>query len=92
MRLAADRGWPAKRLDDFAQWRDEGQLDQKRIDAFEMLSAVPAHLAAGVTPLEISYTLEDTATWQRARRGAVEFAPISIRAACSSTPRSAPKY
>jgi hypothetical protein len=72
LRLAADDELPKAPLDQFTRWRPDGQLDQKRIDALEMLAAIRAHLADGVSPLEISYTLEETATWQRAaRRGRI---------------------
>ena len=47
-------------LDDLAVWLPAGQVDQKRIDALEMIGAIRAHLAAGVTPLTVSYRFQDT--------------------------------
>lgn len=59
LRLAAEGG-PRTALDDFAARLSGGQVDQKRIDAFEMIAAIHAHLAAGVTPLSVSYRFQDT--------------------------------
>jgi hypothetical protein len=57
---AAARGLPPVPLDDLAVWLPAGQVDQKRIDALEMIGAIRAHLAAGVTPLTVSYRFQDT--------------------------------
>jgi hypothetical protein len=57
---AAARGLPPMPLDDLAVWLPAGQVDQKRIDALEMIGAIRAHLAAGVTPLTVSYRFQDT--------------------------------
>jgi hypothetical protein len=47
-------------LANFAAWLRSGQTDQKRIDALEMIAAIRAHLAVGVTPLTVSYRFPDT--------------------------------
>jgi hypothetical protein len=44
-------------------WR-AGSIDQKREDGLAMLDAMRAHLAAGVSPLRISYDFAGTAAWE----------------------------
>jgi hypothetical protein len=61
-RLASDA------LDRFAAWLPRGQLDQKRIDAEEMLHAMMAHLERGVPPLEVCYQVAHTFAWEEARQ------------------------
>jgi hypothetical protein len=58
--LAAGRGLPPMPLNDFAGWLLAGQVDQKRVDALRMVTAIRAHLATGVTPMMISYRFENT--------------------------------
>jgi hypothetical protein len=60
LRLAAGNGLPPAPLRDFEAWLPSGQVDQKRIDALEMIAAIRAHLAAGVAPLAVSYRFHDT--------------------------------
>jgi hypothetical protein len=60
LRLAAALGLPAMPLDALEAWLPAGRVDQKRLDALEMIAAIRAHLAAGVAPLKISYTFNDT--------------------------------
>ena len=58
-----------------------GQVDQKRVDALEMVAAILAHLAAGVTPLKISYRFQDTGYHQAPpRESAVTTGTINGRA------------
>jgi hypothetical protein len=68
LRLATDRRLPPTALDNFVSWLRKGQVDQKRIDALEMIVAIRAHLAAGVTPLGISYRFHNTGYHQAATR------------------------
>jgi hypothetical protein len=70
MQLAAAAGLPEAALQDFADWLPDGRIDQKRLDAAAMLTAIRAHLAGGIRPMRVSYRLADTAAWQAARRGA----------------------
>jgi hypothetical protein len=51
----------------FAAWLPSGKVDQKRIDADEMLQAIAAHIAGGVIPLEVSYEFSHTFAWEEAR-------------------------
>jgi hypothetical protein len=54
----------------FAKWLAHGRVDQKRIDAEEMLQAMLAHLGGGVTALEVSYRFAHTFAWEEARQRA----------------------
>jgi hypothetical protein len=75
-RLATNHGLPPGPLGDLAVWLRSRQVDQKRLDALEMVEAIRAHLAAGVTPLTVSYRFQSTgyhraaARQSMARRGA----------------------
>jgi hypothetical protein len=60
LRLAAACGLPPMPLDDLAAWLRRGRVDQKRIDALEMIAAIRAHLATGVEPIKISYRFHNT--------------------------------
>jgi hypothetical protein len=60
LELAIGRSLPPMPLDEFAVWLQRGNVDQKRIDALEMIAAIREHLTAGVTPLEVSYQFQDT--------------------------------
>jgi hypothetical protein len=66
LRLATAHGLPPMPLNDLKAWLPAGQVDQKRVDALEMVAAILAHLAAGVTPLKISYRFQDTGYHQAA--------------------------
>jgi hypothetical protein len=60
LRLATEGCLPPAPLSDLAAWLPTGRVDQKRVDALEMIDALGAHLATGVTPLKISYRFQDT--------------------------------
>jgi hypothetical protein len=60
LRLAERGGLPLTVLDDLAAWLHQGRVDQKRIEALEMIAVIRAHLAAGVTPLDVTYRFQDT--------------------------------
>jgi hypothetical protein len=60
VRLALAHGVPTMPLDDLAAWLPDGRVDQKRLDAIEMVAAIRAHLSAGVSPMTISYRFHDT--------------------------------
>jgi hypothetical protein len=72
-RLATSRGLSQRSLDRLSAWLCDGRVDPKRADALEMIAAVRAQLAAGVTPLAVSYRFHDTgyhkaAQWQLTER------------------------
>lgn len=68
LRLATGRGLPPMPRSNFAEWLRSGQVDQKRLDALEMIAAIRAHLMAGVTPLTVSYRFHDTGYHRAALR------------------------
>ena len=60
LRLAIDRGMLPMPLDTLMAWLREELVDQKRIDALEMIASILAHLAAGITPMMVSYPFHAT--------------------------------
>jgi hypothetical protein len=68
LKLASGRGLAPAALNRFAAWLPRGQVDQKRVDAEEMLRAMIAHLEGGVSPLEVSYQFAHTFAWEEARQ------------------------
>jgi hypothetical protein len=68
--LELELGLEQEALQRFATWLPDGQVDQKRIDAEEMLEAMQAHLEDGVTALEVSYRFAHTFAWEEARQRA----------------------
>jgi hypothetical protein len=67
----ADGGGLPVQLANLAAWLRAGPVDQKRADALEMVSAICAHLTAGVTPLTVSYQFHNTGYHKAASRGRV---------------------
>jgi hypothetical protein len=52
----------------FARWLPDGQIDQKRLDALEMVGTMTEHLTRGVSPLEVTYQMARTFAWEHARQ------------------------
>jgi hypothetical protein len=59
-RRAAAAGLPPEPLAELAAWLPSRQLNRKQADALEMVAAIRAHLAAGVTPLAVAFRFQDT--------------------------------
>jgi hypothetical protein len=70
LEVAAQQGLEAGARSRFATWLARGKVDQKRIDAEEMLKAMLSHLAAGPAALHVSYRFAHTFAWEEARRRA----------------------
>jgi hypothetical protein len=77
-RFYPERSWP-RILDDvgvdtlpagFAAWVRTHRVDQKRLDAQEMLRTMAADLAAGVPPPQVGYRVEHTVWWDHLVRHA----------------------
>jgi hypothetical protein len=66
--LATGHGLSAMLLDRLAVWLGNGKVDQKQIDALEMIAAIREHLTAGVTPIEVPYRFQDTGYHKAATR------------------------
>jgi hypothetical protein len=60
LQIAARCGLPAMPLDRFAAWLTSGRVEQKQIDALEMIAAIRTHVARGVEPLSVSYEFHNT--------------------------------
>jgi hypothetical protein len=70
LKVATAQGLPSEALSQFANWLPRGQVDQKRMDAEDMLLEVVAHLASEVCPLQVSYRFAHSFAWEEARRRA----------------------
>jgi len=68
LRVASGRGLPPMPLNDLRAWLPTRQIDQKRVDALEMIAAIRAHLATVVAPLTVSYRFRDTGYHQIAAK------------------------
>jgi hypothetical protein len=68
LKAATEQGLAPQVIRRFASWLPGGQVDQKRIDASEMLQAITAHISSGVIPLKVSYEFSHTFAWEEARR------------------------
>ena len=65
---AADLPPAHQALESFAAWLPHGKIDQKQLDAIEMVDVMIEHLARNVSPLRVSYTLAHTFAWEEACR------------------------
>jgi hypothetical protein len=65
LRLASGNLAPMP-LDAFTAWLPGGRVDQKRIDASDMIAAIQAQLSVGVTPLTVSFRFNNTGYHQAA--------------------------
>lgn len=70
-RLGAESGISTATISHFAAWLRRGRVDQKRIDALAMITAIHTHLEAGVTPLDVSYRFHETGYHREAMRRSV---------------------
>ena len=68
LKLAAERGLSSGKLRRFADWLSRGKIDQKRIDAQEMLSAIVGHMMMDTKPFEAPYQFAHTFAWEEARQ------------------------
>lgn len=60
LQLATSGGLPTTPLERFEAWMQSSCIDQKRIDAWEMIAAIRAFLASSVKRMSISYQFHDT--------------------------------
>jgi hypothetical protein len=68
IKAATEHGLAPEALGRFTNWIPAGNVDQKRIDAVKLREAVTAHLAGGVTPMQVSYRFAHTFAWEDARQ------------------------
>ena len=69
-RRAAAAGLPPGPLAELAGWLPSHGVDRKRGDALEMVAAIRAHLAAGITPMTVAFRFRDTGYHKTAARQA----------------------
>ena len=60
LRLAAGSDLRPEELDDLRARLRVGQIDQKRLDALEMIAVIRARLETGISRFTVSYRFEDT--------------------------------
>jgi hypothetical protein len=65
---AASGKLSATALSNFAAWLPDGRIDQKRLDALEMLAAIAAYMSRQETRAAANFTLAPTLMWESARR------------------------
>jgi len=63
-----DSALPRVALCAFELWLATGRIDQKRVDAEALLHGISAHLSTASLPLQVTYRLAETASWNDARR------------------------
>jgi hypothetical protein len=65
---AAERGLAPDERDRFAEWLPHGKVNQKRLDAEEMLGALRSHMTTDASPFEASFQFAHTFAWEEARQ------------------------
>ena len=80
LQLARQAGLPRARVDALETWLPEHQVDQKRIDAIEMLRVIRDELGSPTAP-EVLFTFQHTQFFERVRRSAGDLAPAADRTA-----------
>jgi hypothetical protein len=68
LRSATEQRMSREALRRFAEWLPEGRIDQKRVDALEMIEVMSEHLTLGVSPLKVTYQMAHTFAWEYACR------------------------
>lgn len=67
---AADSAIPQDIIESFRQWIPKGRVDQKKEDAVAMLRQIKSRISSGLKPKVVSFSFENTAMWESARRQA----------------------
>ena len=68
LQRAAEGGLASKELERFADWLPRGKMDQKRLDAENMVSAISRHMRTDASPFEASFEFAHTFAWEEARQ------------------------
>lgn len=87
LNAATAQGVSGDALRCLACWLPDGQIDQKRLDALEMIAAMSEHLTRGVSPLEVTYQMAHTFAWEYARRRSENAVPSTGSFAATNEPR-----
>jgi hypothetical protein len=65
---AAGGGLAAEERDRFAGWLAHGKVNQKRLDAEEMLGAIVSHMRTDAPPFQATFEFAHTFAWEEARQ------------------------
>jgi hypothetical protein len=68
LKTARARGLPACDLERLARWLGENRVDQKRLDALQLLRTLRERMAEAPAPLAVSYRFQHTDAWEQVRR------------------------
>ena len=68
IKLANENGLSSDALRRLASWLPNGRVDQKRMDATNLLQIITTQLVRGVTPMQVSYQFAHTFAWEEARQ------------------------
>lgn len=69
---------PGAELDAFEAFLPQGRIDQKRLDAIELLDTLNAFMAADPAPGSARFRFEHTTLWDRVVRSLAQSAPHSV--------------
>ena len=68
LKRGAECGLASKELERFALWLPRGKIDQKRLDAEDMLGALLSHMSTNATPFKALFRFAHTFAWEEARQ------------------------
>ncbi len=68
MHAGQEAGVSAAELDKLRAWLPAGRVDQKRLDAIEMLRTMRRQLESGRPPKQVHYSFQHTDAWEQVRR------------------------
>jgi drug/metabolite transporter (DMT)-like permease len=63
IRLGIEGGLPRAEIDRFEQWLPGGRINQKKLDAVEMLQEITSTISTFAGPMVVDYELQETQTW-----------------------------
>ena len=72
LQLGVEQGLPLSEIEALKQWLPTNRVDQKHLDAIQMLHAIQKHLADNPEPKKVTYSFENTDMWNQAVRYAGE--------------------
>jgi hypothetical protein len=72
---ARSSGWPIDELDSFVAWLSDGAVNQKRLDALELVRVVRELVRTGEPAAPVPFHFEHTSTWEIASAEALRLEP-----------------
>jgi hypothetical protein len=73
---AAARGLASEEVERFSGWLAHGKIDQKRIDAEDMLGAMVNHMKTDALPFKAPFEFAHTFAWEEARQMIEQSKPL----------------